>query len=160
MESELQTLNRLDTNHSENEYPLNAITSTKQKPTDILAVRNIPDKGRGLVSLDFVTAGTLIEVAPTAKFHGNERSIIDQTSVSVYYFVRPNEYQHSKNVDGYLVFGLVSLCNHSDTPNVRIEWVENETGLWSHLITTQDIQAGEEVTMYYTNIDEYSFNPQ
>ncbi|MGK7954302.1 MAG: hypothetical protein AB4063_03415 [Crocosphaera sp.] len=37
-----------------------------------------------------------------------------------------------------------------------MEWVENEVGLWSHLIAQKDIEVGEEVTLFYTNIDEYS----
>lgn len=56
----------------------------------------------------------------------------------------------------YLVFGLASFCNHAEKPNASVKWVENEIGLWSHLIAQKDIKEGEEVTLFYTNIDEYS----
>ena len=39
-------------------------------------------------------------------------------------------------------------------PNARVEWVENEVGLWLHLIAQKDIKGGEEVTLFYTNIDQ------
>ncbi|MBT9317751.1 SET domain-containing protein, partial [Leptothoe spongobia] len=58
-------------------------------------------------------------------------------------------------VKGYFVFGLASFCNHTEEPNSYVDWVENEVGLWSHLITKKDIKQGEEVTVFYTNIDEY-----
>ena len=60
---------------------------------------------------------------------------------------------------GYLVFGLASLCNHQEKPNAKVNWIENTIGLWSHLIennTLKDINKGEEVTLFYTNIDEYA----
>lgn len=53
------------------------------------------------------------------------------------------------------MFGLASFCNHAEKPNARVEWVENEVGLWSHLIAQKDIEVNEEVTLFYTNIDEY-----
>ncbi|NES72662.1 MAG: SET domain-containing protein, partial [Okeania sp. SIO2D1] len=81
---------------------------------------------------------------------------IDETGIFKYYFVSPLEYGKSKNVNRYLVFGLASFCNHAEKSNACVEWVENEVGLWAHLIAQKDIKEGEEVTLFYTNIDEYA----
>ena len=82
-------------------------------------------------------------------------SIVKDTEVFRYYFVRSGEYRQSNQPSGYLVFGLASLCNHSKEANARVEWVNNEIGLWSHLVAKKDIQPGEEITLFYTNINEY-----
>ncbi len=124
----------------------------------MIEVRHIPQKGRGLIAVQPIYAGTLIEVAPVASFRAEERAIIDKTSVFPYYFIQPSEYGHSQESRGHFVFGVVSLCNHADEPNACVKWVENEVGLWTHLVALKDIEPGEEVTMYYTNVDEYSFN--
>lgn len=123
----------------------------------MIDVRHIPKKGRGLIAVQPIYAGTLIEVAPVASFPAEERAIVDKTSVFPYYFIQPSEYRQSKESRGHFVFGIVSLCNHADEPNACVKWVENEVGLWTHLMALKDIEPGEEVTMYYTNVDEYSF---
>lgn len=59
-------------------------------------------------------------------------------------------------MDGHIVFGFSSLCNHSENPNACIKWTKDEIGLWAHLIALKDIQPEEEILVFYTNIDEYS----
>ena len=125
--------------------------------TDLLNVQSIAGKGRGLVATQAIASNTVIEIAPVASFPATERVSIDATHIAKYYFVNSEAYQYGKNVDEYLVFGLASLCNHANTPNAKIDWVINEISLWAHLTSIRDIAAGEEVTLYYTNINEYQF---
>ncbi|EKU99857.1 SET domain-containing protein [Leptolyngbya sp. PCC 7375] len=125
--------------------------------TNLLAIESIASKGRGVVTTKAIAANTVLEIAPVASFPSTERKIIDTTQIAKYYFVQPEAYQYNNEVDGHFVFGLASLCNHDSTPNSKIEWVTDELGLWSHLTSIQDIASGEEVTLYYTNIDEYTF---
>ncbi len=47
------------------------------------------------------------------------------------------------------------LCNHDDDPNAIVDWIDNELGLWAKLIALRDIESGEEITVFYTNVDEY-----
>ncbi len=124
----------------------------------MIEVKEILGKGRGIVTTQNISQGTLLEVAPVSTFTHQQIISINETEVFKYYFVNPLEYGKSKNVGGYLVFGLASLCNHQEKPNARVNWVENKVGLWSHLIALQDIKDGEEVTLFYTNIDEYTEN--
>ena len=121
-----------------------------------LQVQKIPNKGRGIIATQDIAKGTLIEAAPVISFSLQQIPNINQTELFKYYFVQPQEYQKGENLNGYFVLGIVSLLNHSEKPNAYIKWLEDEVGLWSHLIAEQDIKAGEEVTMFYTNIDEYA----
>lgn len=123
----------------------------------MLEVKLFSEKGRGVVATQLILEGTLIEKAPVVYFPAEQRQIIDKTEVFKYYFVVPSEYHGGQEIGGYLVFGLASFCNHSENPNTYIDWVKNETGLWANLIASQDIQAGEECALFYTNIDAYSF---
>jgi len=119
----------------------------------------ISGKGRGIVATQPIEKGRLIEAAPVCQFPPRQRKLIDETALSVYCFVKPSEYSsNKKQASGYIVFGLSSFCNHSEKPNSTVEWVENSIGLWVNLIALQDIHSGEEITMFYTNIDEYTFS--
>lgn len=122
----------------------------------MIEVQHIPNKGRGIIATDNIPEGTLLEVAPVASFPLEQVPNMNQTELFKYYFVRRLEYGKGNNVKGYLVFGLASLCNHKDKPNARVEWSEDEIGLWSRLIAEEYIKAGQEVTLFYTNIDEYA----
>ncbi len=122
----------------------------------MIEVTKIPNKGRGIIATQDIPKGTLIEAAPVVIFSSKQRLKINETELFKYYFVRQSEYSKSKNVNGYLALGLVSLLNHADQPNARVDWIEDEISLWSHLIAEKDIQQGEEVTMFYANIDDYT----
>lgn len=121
----------------------------------MIEVQKIPEKQRGIVATQPILPETLLEVAPATAIPSEHLSAIDDTEVFKYYFVRPTEYAEEGTFGGYLVFGLASLCNHSDRPNARVRWSENEVGLWCHLIATSAIEPGEEVTLSYANIDRY-----
>jgi len=103
----------------------------------------------------YIKKGTLIESAPTISFSPEDREIIKKTSIFGRYFVKSDEYSREKTCNGYIVFGLISLCNHSETPNAYVKWIETDKGLWACLIAAKDIEPGEAITLYYANIDEY-----
>ena len=123
--------------------------------TTMLKICHIPPKGRGVIATQPILAGTVVEIAPVRSFPAKDRPIVDQTDIFEYYFVKPSAYQQSKEVGGHLIFGLATFCNHADEPNVKIEWYQDDLGEWAHLVALNDIVAGEEVTLYYTNVDEY-----
>lgn len=124
----------------------------------MIEVKKIPGKGKGVVAKKLLPKGILIETAPVSSFPVEEWTIIKKTEIFKYCFVIPRNYREHKNVDGYIVFGLSSFCNHSESPNAYIKWTQDEIGLWAHLIALTDIQPEEEVLIFYTNIDEYPAN--
>lgn len=130
---------------------LRAASSTENP----IEIRKIRVKGRGVFANRPFKQGDVIESAPAASFEAKEREIADQTGIFEYYFVKAREYAESHNVAWHIVFGLSSICNHSVNPNAYVEWEENDLGTWAHLIATKDIHIDEEITLYYTNIEEY-----
>ena len=121
----------------------------------MIEIRKLPKKGRGIVAKQFLSQGILIKSAPVSTFSAQQWELIRKTDVFKYCFVISSKYDDRQSVDGHIVFGLSSLCNHSDTPNAYVKWINNESGLWAHLIALTDIQPREEVSVHYTNIDEY-----
>lgn len=121
----------------------------------MIKVKKVQNKGRGIFATEDIPKGTLIEVAPSVVLPPEQLQILNDTKVLDYYFVQPSEYGTTKNIKGYFVLGLASLCNHAEEPNSYVEWIEDEVGVWSHLIAQKDIKNGEEVTLFYTNINEY-----
>jgi hypothetical protein len=122
----------------------------------MIKVENVAGKGRGIIATTSIVRGTSIEWAPVAPFQARQWQWINKTDIFKYCFAHPQNYNADKDTDGYIVFGLSSLCNHSTNPNAYINWVQRETGLWVNLIALSSIQAEEEVSISYTNIDRYS----
>ena len=130
----------------------------------MIAAKIIAGKGRGVVATVDIPEGAMIEVASTALIPAEQIPVINDSALFKYYFVRPGDYQpvetgsldKAKPVPGYIVFGLVSLCNHSPEPNAHIKWSEDAVGVWSSLIAKRNIAKHEEVTLFYTNIEEYT----
>lgn len=122
----------------------------------MIEVKQFEQKGRGIVATEPISKGMLIESAPVAIFPPEEWEVMEPTAIFKYCFVRPSEYDGQRTENGYIVFGLSSLCNHSQEPNAHIQWIENENGLWANLTAVSDIPIGEEVVIFYTNIDKYS----
>lgn len=122
---------------------------------DMIQVKFFPGKGRGIVATKLITKETKIEIAPVASVPAKQIPLIDKTDLFPYYFVIASEYQKNDDLDGHIVFGLSSLCNHSETPNAYINWIRNEMGLWAHLIALKDIHPGDEVCLLYANIEKY-----
>jgi flagella basal body P-ring formation protein FlgA len=114
-----------------------------------------PRKGRVVVARQRINAGEVIDSSPAVSVTPQERGHIDKTKLFQYYFVRPDEYHSDKNGPGYLVFGLASFCSHASHPNAQVQWVQDDIGLWAHLVAKQDIAKGEEITLYYTNVEQY-----
>lgn len=121
-----------------------------------IEVKVYPGKGRAVVATRRISQGNKVERAPVVAIPAEQLGFIKQTDFFPYYFVKPAEYGKVGPVPGYIVFGLSSLCNHSPNPNARIEWSEDHVGPWASLVAVRDIKPGEEVTLFYTNIDEYS----
>lgn len=121
----------------------------------MLQVQGISGKGRGIVTTETLQPGVTLEIAPVSIIPTEQLPLLQNTEIFKYYFVDAAKSAIPGACEGYLVFGLASLCNHSDRPNARVTWVENDLGIWCHLITQELIPAGEEVSLMYANIEEY-----
>lgn len=115
----------------------------------------VPGKGRGLLADRPIAAGTCLERAPAVRLPPEDRARLDRSGFFAYYFADPREFGAGRH--GALVaFGQLTFCNHADNPNAEVRWEEDAVGLWAQLVALRNIAIDEEITLFYTNIAEYS----
>lgn len=118
-------------------------------------VKNVPGKGRGVFANVPFKIGDLIECAPTWGFDDVAGSLIDNTGLFEYYFVRNRRKREIDHNTGYVVFGFIAIVNHSLNPNAKIIWSDHDSGAWASIVATRDIKVDEEITHHYTNVSAY-----
>ncbi|MES0076712.1 SET domain-containing protein-lysine N-methyltransferase [Mesorhizobium sp. M0058] len=118
-------------------------------------VRNVPQKGRGVFANIPFKVGDVIERAPTWGFNSSDEKLLERTGLFEYYFVRPVPKSINDRCSGYVVFGLISVVNHSSSPNSQIVWIDEDTGAWASIVALKEIRVGEEITHRYANISDY-----
>lgn len=118
----------------------------------------IAGKCRGLLAARPIGAGTLIERAPAVHLGSRDRAALDRTALFPYCFVDPASYGRDGGGGhgGFIAFGALTFCNHSENPNAAVRWKSDALGLWAELTALADIAEGEEITLFYTNIREYA----
>ncbi|TIX45864.1 MAG: SET domain-containing protein [Mesorhizobium sp.] len=125
--------------------------------SNTIYVKNSPRKGRGVFANVPFKAGEVIERAPTWGFDDVTAKLLDRTGILEYYFVRCDLPSESPLV-GYVVFGFISIVNHSSNPNAQTVWADGNSGAWATIVAIKDIQVDEEITHRYTNISAYPQN--
>lgn len=118
-------------------------------------VKTVPRKGRGVFANVPFKVGDVIERAPTWGFDDTQATLLDRTGVLQYYFVRHDRHLKGDPLTGYVVFGLISMVNHSFNPNAQILWTDAASGAWASIVATKNIRVDEEITHHYTNISSY-----
>jgi SET domain-containing protein len=103
--------------------------------------------GRGIFTAAPIPDGSLIEICPVIVIPGDERRLIDKTTIYDYYFLWGEEEE-----DCAMALGYGSLYNHSFTPNAIYEAdFEHKT---MRFFALKDIAAGEEITVNYNGSPE------
>ncbi|MGY3197329.1 hypothetical protein ACVIWU_006695 [Bradyrhizobium sp. USDA 4509] len=123
--------------------------------SNALYVKTVPRKGRGVFANIPFKLGDVIDRAPTWGFDDVAAELLDRTGVFEYYFVRNDRHPKGAPPVGYVLFGLISMVNHSSNPNARIVWADEESGAWASIVAIKDIKVDEEITHRYANISAY-----
>ncbi|MDA9535739.1 hypothetical protein ACM41_05465 [Bradyrhizobium sp. CCBAU 21362] len=118
-------------------------------------VKTVPGKGRGVFANVPFKLGDVIECAPTWGFDHAQAKLLDRTGLFEYYFVRHDRHLKKDSLTGYVVFGFISIVNHSSNPNAQIVWADAASGAWASIVAIKDIKVDEEITHRYTNISAY-----
>ncbi|WP_426411767.1 SET domain-containing protein-lysine N-methyltransferase [Bradyrhizobium ganzhouense] len=118
-------------------------------------VKPVPKKGRGVFANISFKIGDVVERAPTWGFDASQAELLDRTGVFEYYFVRSDRHLRENRLIGYVVFGVISLMNHSSNPNTEIVWTDTASGAWASSRAIKDISVDEEITHRYTNVSAY-----
>lgn len=108
-----------------------------------LAVVPIVGKGRGVVAIQRIAAGTVIETAPVVPYATPYDGMPD-LSLPRELADLPHDWD---GVFGCLVFGAMQFASHSDTPNAK--FTRNFESLTMSFTALRDIEADEEITIDY-----------
>ncbi len=111
---------------------------------EYVELRPIPKMGRGVFAKKVIQAGTVMSVTPTWELSADDRIKIEGSSISGYWFSHPEKSDHA-----LFAVGILSLLNHSPSPNAKIEWEKGEIGWVGKLVVLSDIQVDEQVFIDY-----------
>ncbi len=107
-----------------------------------LRIAEIPNKGRGVVTLKKIAIDTVVEHSPVIVMDAAARQLLDQTTLHDYIFVWGNNEDECCMAQGY-----VSIYNHAVGSNC--EYFMNFDDNTMQIKTVRDIAAGEELTINY-----------
>lgn len=116
-----------------------------------LAVCDFGKRGRGIVALEDLERGQLIERSPVLIIPSHERATLDRTVIFTYVFmwehntVEQDLYNHCGR--SAIALGYTSLLNHSFQPNC--DFVRHIDALLIDVFAKRAIRAGEELTIDY-----------
>jgi SET domain-containing protein len=116
-----------------------------------IGVKSFRDKGRGVVALRDIAAGSVIERCPVLIIPSADRHKTDDTIVFTYVYMWEHGTTEQDLYSGQgraaVALGLSSLLNHSYTPNAV--FVRQIDDLELELRSDKAIAAGEEITIDY-----------
>ena len=109
---------------------------------NMVFLKQITGKGRGVMAAIDLAAHTLIETAPVIVMEAKDRQLLDQTLLHDYIF----EWGETKT-QCCMALGLVPMYNHSNESNC--EYFMNYEDETIDVKAMQDVKAGEELTINY-----------
>src|SRR4051812_9306992 len=116
-----------------------------------LAVRDFGARGRGIVALEDIEPGRLIERSPVLIIPSEQRPAVDDTVIFTYVFmwehhtVEQDLYKHAGR--SAIALGYTSLLSHSYEPNCV--FVRHIDELLIDVFAKRTIARGEELTIDY-----------
>jgi SET domain-containing protein len=116
-----------------------------------LAVREFGIRGRGIVALEDIEPGRLVERSPVLIIPSEQRPAVDKTIIFTYVFmwehhtVEEDLYEHRGR--SAIALGYTSLLSHSYEPNCI--FVRHIDELLIDVFAKRNIRTGEELTIDY-----------
>lgn len=116
-----------------------------------LSIENFGDRGRGIVALEDIEPGRLVERSPVLIIPSTERPAVDKTVIFTYVFmwehhtVEEDLYKHCGR--SAIALGYTSLLSHSFEPNCI--FIRHIDELFIDVFAKRAIRAGEELTIDY-----------
>jgi len=100
------------------------------------------ERGRGVFTMEDISAGEIIEISPVIVMQSADRQHIDKTVLHDYIFEWPGTEKKC-----CMALGYVPIYNHAYQANCEYE-MDNENDLIT-IKTVRDIQKGEELFLNY-----------
>jgi SET domain-containing protein len=126
-----------------------------------LKVVDFGPKGRGVVALEPIKKGDLIERSPVLVLPEADRANTDESILFTYVFMwekgTTEEDLYRRKGRSGVTLGFTSLCNHNPNPNADFDRHIDEQML--SLFALRDIAEGEEITIDYQMTLWFDPNP-
>jgi hypothetical protein len=114
-------------------------------PPKKIKIVNIPGKGRGVVAMQDIAEGEIIETCPIIILSQKDREYLSRESDILKFY-----HLWQTATDKFcLMLGYGSLYNHSLEPNADIDYDTENVKNYVILEATKDIKAGEEIVYDY-----------
>jgi hypothetical protein len=114
---------------------------TVTKKIEMLYLKNVNGKGRGVFSDLPVLAGSLIEKAPAIPIPADQQDAVSSTVLNNYV------YEWDDKSTFAVAGGYGSFYNHSYAPNAKYEFRTKLKEIW--IVAVKDIAAGDEILINY-----------
>jgi SET domain-containing protein len=126
-----------------------------------LKVVDFGPKGRGVIALEPIKKGDLIERSPVLVLPERDRPNTDESILFTYVFMwekgTTEEDLYRRKGRSGVTLGFTSLCNHNPNPNADFDRHIDEQML--SLFALRDIKEGEEITIDYQMTLWFDPNP-
>lgn len=116
-----------------------------------ITIKDFGLRGRGVVALETLSQGSLIERSPVLIIPDTDRRRCDDTIIFTYVFMwekntcEEDLYRHEGRAA--IALGYTSLLSHSPNPNCT--FVRHIDELYIDILAARNIAAGEELTIDY-----------
>lgn len=138
---------------------MNAIFEIPKSTTSVdhLFVADAGVKGKGTFAVQTIKKGAVIQRCPGLMIRAEDTPCVLDSGLFPYLLANPADYNLADKPSSYAVMlGSMTYCNHSDANNAVVQWAMTDLGLWFTLRALREVLTGEEVTMKYTNLDDYA----
>ncbi|MFX1345099.1 MAG: SET domain-containing protein-lysine N-methyltransferase [Promethearchaeota archaeon] len=108
-----------------------------------------PKKGKGVVALNEIKKGTIIDVAHVIPLSNNDYKKISKTILYNYCYDWEDP-KHKPEYKNAISLSISQFINHSYNPNVRYIYDYNNNCI--EFKTIRDISKGEEITINYNGL--------
>lgn len=105
-----------------------------------LQCRETEHKGWGIFTTKDIKSGTLLEVSPVVVMSGEEKKLLDQTTLYNYIF----DWEEDQCC---MAMGNIPIYNHASPSNC--EYFQDYEHQTIYIKAVRDIEAGEELTINY-----------
>jgi hypothetical protein len=114
----------------------------------VIAVRQVKTKGRAVFALIDIPKHSVILQSHAVLVPKEDSLKLGDTGLWPYRFALGNQCA--------FVFGEMSFCNHSETPNAAVSWTQlTPVSAVANLIALTDISANSEIEIFYADVEEY-----
>lgn len=127
-----------------------------------ITVKSAGPKGRGVFACQKIPRDLPIEKCPATRLTAEQRRALHgMDGIGEYPFVDRQEYakrderQKRLPCPGFVAWGLMSIVNHSDYPNVRVELYDTPDGPEAIMTAVRDIEPMDELLLAYPDKEEY-----